>query len=131
MGIREVKQMKRVTGLMTVILTMLAGCDQVQEVMDNQQQPNVMLGAGIEVQIGDDKTAKVFGPDLCATGFDDNDTSDDVPGCTLLTGNDQVQVTLILGEEKLQEAWTVTRNDDRYSLARPNGYIVRETETIN
>jgi hypothetical protein len=125
------KQMKRVTGLMTVILTMLAGCDQMQEVMDNQQQPNVMLGAGIEVQIGDNQTAKVFGPDLCETGFDDNDTSDDVPGCTILTGNDQVRVTLTLGEEKRQEAWTVTRNNDRYSLSRPNGYIVREAEIIN
>lgn len=121
--------MKRVTGLMTVILTMLAGCDQVQEIMDNQRQPNVMLGTGIAVQIGDNQTAKVFGPDLCKTGFEE--ASDDVPGCTLLTGNDQVLVTLLVDDRKLQETWTVTRDNHRYSLARPNGYIVREAEAIN
>lgn len=117
----------RLKGLLAVLLIMLAGCDQAQEVMDNQPQPNVMLGAGIEVDIGDNQTAKVFGPDLCEARFGD----DYITGCTLLTGIDQVQVTLVLDEEKLQETWAVNRDSGRFSLVRPNGYIVRETETNN
>lgn len=123
--------MKRMTGFLAVLLTMLAGCDQVKEVIENQSLPNVMLGAGIEVQVGENQTAKVFGPDSCENGFDDDDASDDVPGCTLLTGNDQVQVTLLLDEGQLQETWTVTRDNDRYTLARPNGYLIREARTSN
>ncbi len=60
-------------GLLAALLTMLVGCDQVQEIMDNQPKPDVMLGAGIEVQIDDGRTARVFGPDLCETGFEDDD----------------------------------------------------------
>lgn len=123
--------MMRMMGLAAVLLTMLAGCDQVQEIMANQPKPNVILGAGIEVQIGGNQTAKIFGPDLCETGFDDDDPSDDVLGCTLLTGNEQVQVTLLLDKGKLQETWVVTRDKERYSLTRPNGYIIREAEAIN
>ncbi|TBW57406.1 hypothetical protein EZI54_07040 [Marinobacter halodurans] len=117
--------MMRMKCFLAVFITMLAGCDQVQDVMAKQPKPNVMLGAGIEVQVGDNQTAKVFGPDLCETGFGDDDPSDDVPGCTLLTGNDQVQVTLLVDGRKLRETWAVTRDNDRYTLARPNGYLIR------
>lgn len=130
-GKRKGKQMKRIMGLLAVILMMLVGCDQAQEVIADQQQPNVMLGAGAEVQIGENKTAKVFGTDQCETGYGDDDPTDDVPGCTLLTGNDNVQVTLVLDDRELQETWTVTREDDRYSLARPNGYLIRDVRQDN
>lgn len=117
--------------LLGALLTMLAGCDKVHEVMANQPQPNVMLGAGAEVQISENKTAKVFGPDLCEMGFGDDDPIDDVPGCTLLTGKDQVKVTLLVEDEKLQETWAVARDNDRYTLVRPNGYLIREPKIIN
>ncbi|MDX1553686.1 hypothetical protein [Marinobacter manganoxydans] len=118
-------------GLLAALLTMLVGCDQVQEIMDNQPKPDVMLGAGIEVQIDDDRTARVFGPDHCETGFGDNDPSNDEPGCTLLTGNDRVQVTLLVDDRKIQETWTVTRDNDRYTIARPNGYLIRTARADN
>lgn len=60
--------MKRMMGLLAVILTMLAGCDQVRHVMAEQQQPNVMLGAGAQVQIDESQTAKVFGPENLKLG---------------------------------------------------------------
>ena len=131
MGNRNMGQIMRMKGVGAVILATLAGCDQVQEVMDNQPQSDVMLGAGIEVQIDDSQTAKVFGPDLCETGFEDDDPSDDEPGCTLLTGNEHVQVTLLVDDRKLHETWSVTRDNDRYTLARPNGYLIREAKVRN
>lgn len=121
----------RMKGLLAVFIAMLAGCSQAQDLMATQPQPNVKLGAGIEIEIGDNQTANVFGSDLCETGFDDDDPSDDVPGCTLLTGNDQVQVTLLVDGRKQRETWTVTRDGDRYTLARPNGYLIRDARTIN
>ncbi|ARM86261.1 hypothetical protein [Marinobacter salarius] len=123
--------MKGMIGVLAVIFLMLAGCDQVHEVMAEQRKPNVMLGAGAQVQIGEKKTAKVFGPDQCETGFEDDDTSDDVRGCTLLTGNDKVQVTLVFDGVKLKETWTVITDNDRYTLVRPNGYLIRDARTIN
>lgn len=110
---------------------MLAGCDQVQEVMGNQRHPDVILGAGAELQIGDNRTAKVYGPDLCETGFGDDNPSGDVPGCTLLTGNNEVEVTLHTRDGKIQETWTVIQDNDRYTLVRPNGYLIRDARAIN
>ena len=47
--------------------------------------------------------------------------------CTTLTGNTEVNVTLVLLDNKeLQETWLVIKDNAKYTLKRPNGYLISE-----
>lgn len=122
---------------MPVIFTgfaLISGCDLKDDIdvfVNEQPVPASVLNAGVELQIGPDQKATVFGPDMCETGFEDDDPSDDIPGCTLLSGRDAVEVTLVAGDDQpLKEVWVVSEgvgpSNKGISITRPNGWAVRE-----
>ncbi|MBN3733148.1 hypothetical protein [Burkholderia sp. Tr-20390] len=78
-------------------------------------QPTIALDRYAPVLIDGHKQT-IYGPDRC---------DDDLPGCTILTGKQSVDVRLSSG---VVERWKVTWSTDgqRVSLTRPNGEIVSE-----
>lgn len=112
--------------LVISLLFFLFGCDineKYTELTKDIPKPDIVLGKGIEFEISEGQIAKVYGPDICPT--------DDVLGCTLLSGRDSVEVTLISeGGMPFKEVWTINHgvgpNGKGISIARPNGWLIRE-----
>ena len=120
--------------LVSMFLVLIPFSGRIGSWLINQYEfsvPTVSLGPGTLVIIGENQVAEVYGPDMCETGFEDNDPSDDIPGCTLLTGKNSVEVTLVSdGLKAITENWTVKEsvgpNGTGISLIRPNGWVIRQ-----
>lgn len=81
----------------------------------------IKLNAGIELQINETQTAKIYGFDACKRST--------TSGCTLITGKEAVDVVLVIDndhDESFREKWSVEKNDMGYKLTRPNGWVVRK-----
>lgn len=78
----------------------------------------IYLPAGAILQVGDDLNAAVFGYDECP----ENGGTD----CVMLTGKSQVDVRLIQSDgTPVKEVWIIEREEDRFQMVRPNGWIVK------
>ena len=111
-----------------IALSALFGCDEVNSFKAKAPQPDIKLGAGMVVLIAPGEVAKVYGPDQCEAGFEDNNLLNDKTGCILITGKDSVTVDLMQEKETFKEEWIIARSGSRYTLTRPNGFQVREPD---
>ncbi len=109
---------------------LLNACDfkeNINQIGAGMPKPNIILGAGTVLKLSETETAEVFGPDLCESGFEDNNPKDNTSGCTILTNHESVEVTLIVeGKKPFKEVWAVSvgPNKSGYQLTRPNGWMV-------
>lgn len=114
-----------------LLLICLSGCEQAQNLAERFPKPDLQLNAGTIVELEPGVKASVFGPDMCETGFEDDDPSDDLPGCTTLTGNEFVDITLVFEDgSTAEETWLVRNEDSKYVLVRPNRNMVGNSEEI-
>jgi hypothetical protein len=120
---------------------LLAGCNpkaEINEASAIQLQPKLMLGSGTKMQISETEVAAVFGTDICNgnSNFLFNDSgSPNSSGCTILTGKNQVAVTLVSKHSIFKETWKVTRGNSSdktiISLNRPNGWLIYHATIAN
>ncbi|WP_155640570.1 hypothetical protein [Burkholderia pseudomultivorans] len=114
----------KVTKALCTLATLVASIAQAapgneQPSAARADQPTIALERFTPMLI-DGRKQTVYGPDRC---------HDDLPGCTILTGKQSVDVRLSSG---VVERWKVTWSEDgqRVSLTRPNGQIVSEYGAI-
>lgn len=91
---------------------------QSKNLMSPIVYPIVYIASGSEMLISDNETAKVYGSDNCPYQLELNH-------CVKLTG-ESVLVTLVTNNKQWSENWILKNENKRFSLIRPNGFIVRQ-----
>lgn len=114
--------------LIIAVLIILFGCGDKQSTIAREDKflitgiaaPDVYLRSGIKVKISDDQSATMFGYDNCPS-------PNEHQTCVKLVPNRLVSVRLIFESGVVgREKWRVNViNGDKYTLSRPNGFMVK------
>lgn len=126
-------EMNKLTAILFTGLALI-GCDvNLKDLSDSENQPQVYLSKGMEVQISEHEIASVYGVDKCPDTMTLNlqdDGKGSEGGCIKLTGNETVNVTVVTSDGHFNETWTVKPGQGLagagFSVYRPNGWLLRE-----
>lgn len=131
--------------LATFILLNIGYCKPMQESYESMLSNNISkefsIIDGTKFQISNEDTAYlVDGSSNCIPGLLNTKVTNTIPGaynksgfsvgCTTfkLIDGSKFNVTLLTSKNKIQEEWRIQNKEEKISIIRPNGYIVKEIE---
>lgn len=131
--------------LATFLLLNFGYCKPIQESYESMLSNNISkefsLIDGTKFQISNEETAYlVDGTSSCVPGVfntksinivsGDYNKSAFKVGCTTfkLIDGSKFNVTLLTSKNRIQEEWRIENKEEKISIIRPNGYIVKEIE---